>query len=159
MNIARTVNAAELSFVLDTTVLIHVFRMRCIDHVPGLNLRFESPRVVVGEYAQREHRRSSVARTFPWLKVVGDPTSFFPMAEGLGPGERAAITLCASDRDHRVFVSDDLKAKREAVRLGISSVDSTALFAMIYCKGLTGQIEFIAHLRHVLSIRPAQAGS
>jgi hypothetical protein len=78
--------------------------------------------------------RENRIRNYPVIKYYYDPSNILP-DESLGLGERESIGICLQDKKWRIFVSDDIRAQKKAIKNDVQSIDSRTLLWLMCISG------------------------
>ena len=108
--------------VSNTSPLLYLYRIECIDLLPRLFDSIWTPAALSDEFREGRHRGFDVPvlSNYTWLSIVNPksmPSEW--LALDLGPGELGAMAL-ALENPNRIVLLDDLLARRTAQAAGLN---------------------------------------
>ena len=133
--------------ISNTSPLLYLWRVRCLDLLPALFDEVWTPGAVVGELQEGRQRGYDVPSptSHPWLEIV-DPR-YVPsewLTRDLGKGEIAAMAL-ALENPERVVLLDDALARQVAQGAGLEVWGTLRVLLEAKSRGLTASVEPIVN--------------
>lgn len=123
--------------VSNTSPLLYLHQLGCIDLLPALYSKVVVPKSVVAELAAGRAVGHDVpdVTTLPWAVVVSSPTlALLALATDLGKGESEAIAI-AHERN-ALLILDDALARRHANLIGVTLTGTLGVLLKAKSDGL-----------------------
>jgi hypothetical protein len=135
--------------IVDNTPLVALWSLRRLDLLQSLFSEILIPQAVHEEFlARAPEERGLALSTSPWIRVekLDEPRRALAFA-GLDRGEAEVIAL-AEQRDARLVIVDDKKARRYVKRLGFPLTGTLGILVLAKERELIGSVtEEIARLQ------------
>lgn len=127
--------------VVNTSPLIALDRIGCLDLLPGLFRRVTRPQSVVDEIiaGRIQYGVSKDLLNADWLETVPDPPEAAYRPE-LGAGETAAIALAVREKAELILL-DDLAARNVAKELGLQVSGTLGVLIAGFKKGRLANLD------------------
>ena len=112
---------------LDATSIILMDKLDCLRHLDCVGAQAAISTGVLDEARLSASSDGLHIEGIPAVRLRDPPKADILLDETLGRGERESIALCLEDPKWRILVSDDRRAQKRAVRVGVQTIDSRAL--------------------------------